>query len=78
MTQGTRTISFVDDTEHQRFKQVAQEGTKLYISAFEVSAGLVNPGSSPGWESSVPAQVNRSECRLQIRRLDSGSSMMLT
>ncbi|MBH5403073.1 hypothetical protein HZZ13_35545, partial [Bradyrhizobium sp. CNPSo 4010] len=46
ITQGTRTISFVDDTEHQRFKQVTPEGTKLYLSAFGVSAEVSNPGTS--------------------------------
>jgi RHS repeat-associated protein len=46
ITQGTRTISFVDDTEHQRFKQVTPEETKLYLSAFGVSAEVTNPGTS--------------------------------
>ncbi|MBH5403175.1 RHS repeat protein, partial [Bradyrhizobium sp. CNPSo 4010] len=46
ITQGTRTISFVDDTDHQRFKQVTPEGTKLYLSAFGVSAEVTNPGTS--------------------------------
>jgi hypothetical protein len=36
ITQGARTISFLDDTEHQRFKQVTPEGTTLYIGAFGV------------------------------------------
>ena len=40
ITQGSRTISFVDDTEHQRFKQVTPEGTTLYIAAFGVMAEL--------------------------------------
>ncbi|MGJ4945586.1 RHS repeat-associated core domain-containing protein [Bradyrhizobium sp. HKCCYLS1011] len=44
ITQGTRTISFVDDTEHQRFKQVTPEGTTLYIAAFGVMAEVQNPG----------------------------------
>ena len=38
ITQGTRTISFLDDTEHQRFKQVTPEGSTLYIAAFGVLA----------------------------------------
>jgi RHS repeat-associated protein len=46
ITQGTRTISFLDDTEHQRFKQVTPEGSTLYISAFGVLAELANPGAS--------------------------------
>ena len=46
ITQGTRTISFVDDTEHQRFKQVTPEGSTLYISAFGVLAEVSNPGTT--------------------------------
>src|SRR6185437_1596308 len=46
ITQGTRTISFLDDTEHQRFKQVAPEGTTLYIAAFGVLTEVFNPGTS--------------------------------
>jgi RHS repeat-associated protein len=46
ITQGTRTISFLDDTEHQRFKQVTPEGTTLYISAFGVLAEVQNPGAT--------------------------------
>jgi hypothetical protein len=38
ITQGARTISFLDDTEHQRFKQITPEGTTLYIAAFGVLA----------------------------------------
>src|SRR5206468_4323974 len=40
ITQGARTISFLDDTDHQRFKQVTPEGATLYISAFGVLAEL--------------------------------------
>ncbi|MBR1201849.1 MULTISPECIES: RHS repeat domain-containing protein [unclassified Bradyrhizobium] len=46
ITQGTRTISFQDDTEHQRFKQVTPEGTTLYVAAFGVLAEISNPGTS--------------------------------
>ncbi|CCD94777.1 hypothetical protein BRAO375_3690005 [Bradyrhizobium sp. ORS 375] len=46
ITQGTRTISFVDDTEHQRFKQVTPEGTTLYIAGFGVMAEVQNPGTT--------------------------------
>jgi len=46
MTQGTRTISFLDDTEHQRFKQVTPEGTTLYVAGFGVVAELTNPGAT--------------------------------
>jgi len=47
ITQGTRTISFYDDCEHQRFKQVTPEGTALYVAAFGVLAEL-NLGSGSG------------------------------
>jgi len=47
ITQGARTISFVDDTEHQRFKQVTPEGTTLYIAGFGVLAEVTNPGQVP-------------------------------
>jgi RHS repeat-associated protein len=46
ITQGTRTISFVDDTEHQRFKQVTPEGNTLYIAAFGVLAEISNSGTA--------------------------------
>lgn len=46
ITQGARTISFVDDTEHQRFKQVTPEGNTLYIAAFGVLAEISNPGTA--------------------------------
>jgi RHS repeat-associated protein len=46
ITQGTRTISFLDDTDHQRFKQVTPEGSTLYISAFGVLTELTNPGAA--------------------------------
>ncbi len=45
ITQGTRTISFLDDTEHQRFAQITPEGTTLYISAFGVMEEVQNPGT---------------------------------
>ena len=45
ITQGTRTISFLDDTEHQRFAQITPEGTTLYIAAFGVMEEVQNPGT---------------------------------
>jgi YD repeat-containing protein len=33
ITQRARTIRFLDDTDHQRFKQVSPEGDTLYICA---------------------------------------------
>ena len=46
ITLGARTISFLDDTDHQRFKQVTPEGATLYIAAFGVLAELSSPGAS--------------------------------
>ncbi|MGH6777759.1 MAG: hypothetical protein ACRECL_07100 [Bradyrhizobium sp.] len=40
ITEGARTISFLDGTDHQRFKQITPEGTTLYIAAFGVLAEL--------------------------------------
>ena len=45
ITQGARTISFLDDTDHQRFAQITPEGTTLYISAFGVMEEVQNPGT---------------------------------
>jgi RHS repeat-associated protein len=46
ITQGTQTISFLDDTEHQRFQQVTPSGTTLYIAGFGVLAELSGAGTS--------------------------------
>jgi RHS repeat-associated protein len=44
ITQGTRTISFLDGPDHQRFMQTAPEGNTLYFDCFGVHAELV-PGN---------------------------------
>jgi RHS repeat-associated protein len=44
-TQGTQTISFQHDVDHQRIKQVRQDGTTLYINAFGVGAELFGAGT---------------------------------
>jgi RHS repeat-associated protein len=50
ITQGTRTVSFQHDTAHQRIKQVAPDGTTLYIHAFGATAELFGVGSAaPRW-----------------------------
>ncbi len=36
ITQGTNTITFAHDPDHQRFKQVAPEGTTLYMAGFGI------------------------------------------
>ena len=45
ITQGTTTISFQHDVDHQRIKQVAPSGTTLYINAFGVGAELFGAGT---------------------------------
>ena len=41
ITQGSSTISFLDGSNHQRFKQVTAQGTTLYFDSFGVHAELV-------------------------------------
>jgi len=45
ITQGMRTISFLDDSEHQRYAQVEPEGTPLYLAAFGVMSEVQNVGT---------------------------------
>ena len=46
ITLGSRTINFLDDTDHQRFKQITPEGSTLYIGGFGVLAEVAAPGTS--------------------------------
>jgi hypothetical protein len=46
ITQGARQIQFYDDTDHQRFQQLAPEGTTLYFDAFGVHAEVVPAAAS--------------------------------
>jgi hypothetical protein len=46
ITQGSSTLFFSHDTNHQRFKQVAPEGTTLYFDAFGVHAELFTAATS--------------------------------
>ena len=46
ITQGARFANFFHDVDHQRFKQVASDGTTLYLAAFGVVAELIAPGTS--------------------------------
>jgi RHS repeat-associated protein len=48
ITQGSSTLFFSHDIDHQRFKQVAPEGITLYFDAFGVHAELF-AGSSNKW-----------------------------
>jgi uncharacterized protein RhaS with RHS repeats len=61
ITQGSTTISFLDDPEHQRFQQVTAQGTTLYMDGFGQHAELVM-GSTWKWNEylavgSVPVGV---------------------
>jgi hypothetical protein len=40
ITQGSSTLFFSDDTDHQRFRQVSPQGTTLYFTAFGVHTEL--------------------------------------
>ena len=46
ITQGSSTLFFSDDFDHQRFKQTAPEGITLYLSAFGVRAELFSSAVS--------------------------------
>jgi RHS repeat-associated protein len=45
ITQGTQTVSFQHDVNHQRVKQIAANGNTLYINAFGVTAELFGAGT---------------------------------
>jgi RHS repeat-associated protein len=45
ITQGTNTISFLHDVDHQRIKQVSPSGNTLYISGFGVGTELFGAGT---------------------------------
>jgi RHS repeat-associated protein len=51
--QGSTTLTFTHDVDHQRYKQVAPEGTTLYFDAFGVHAEMF--GSSGTWYDYVSA-----------------------
>ncbi len=46
VTQGSSTLFFSHDPDHQRFKQVAPEGVTLYIEAFGTRAELFSAATS--------------------------------
>ncbi|WP_291849246.1 RHS repeat-associated core domain-containing protein [Bradyrhizobium sp.] len=75
ITQGARTISFLDDTEHQRFKQVTPEGTTLYIAAFGVMAEISNPGTaSAKWTE----YLSVGNAKVGMRTLQAGLETLAT
>ncbi len=46
IAQGTSTLGFFHDPEHQRFKQTAPEGTTVYLDAFGVHVEYFMAGTS--------------------------------
>ena len=64
ITQGARTISFLDDTDHQRFEQVTPEGATLYISAFRGADRAVESSARPDSAGPIISRsaTPRSEC----------------
>ena len=50
ITQGTGTLFFSHDVDHQRFKQVAPEGTTLYFDAFGVHTELFTSSTSAWYD----------------------------
>jgi RHS repeat-associated protein len=50
IAQGSSTLFFSDDIDHQRFKQQAPEGTTLYFNAFGVHAELFASGTSQWYD----------------------------
>ncbi|WP_315770063.1 MULTISPECIES: RHS repeat-associated core domain-containing protein [unclassified Bradyrhizobium] len=77
ITQGTRTISFVDDTDHQRIKQVTPEGTTLYIAAFGVAAEVQNPGTvTQKWTDYL--LVGNARVGMRVAQTSGGSTTVTT
>ncbi len=50
ITQGSSTLFFSHDVDHQRFMQQAPEGTTLYFDAFGVHAELFSSGTSSWYD----------------------------
>jgi RHS repeat-associated protein len=75
ITQGARTISFLDDTAHQRVKQVTPEGTTIYIGAFGVLAEVDNPGTaSQKWTE----YLSVGNAKVGMRTLQTATSTLTT
>jgi RHS repeat-associated protein len=75
ITQGTRTIAFLDDTEHQRFKQITPEETTLYITGFGVLAEVSNAGTtSAKWTDYLSA----GSAKVGMRVLQTSSETLTT
>src|SRR5712692_1563752 len=73
IAQGTTTLSFYDDVDHQRFKQITPEGQTWYLDAFGVHAELVL-GSVTSWNdylmvsgSMLGVHINRSTGTTNVR-----------
>jgi uncharacterized protein RhaS with RHS repeats len=70
ITQGSSTLFFSDDTDHQRFKQVAPEGTTLYFDAFGVHTELFVSGTSRWYDF-----IGSGGSMLGVRVLNADSSV---
>jgi RHS repeat-associated protein len=70
ITQGSSTLFFSDDVDHQRFKQVAPEGTTLYFSAFGVHTELFVSGTSRWYDF-----IGSGGSMLGVRVLNADSSV---
>ncbi len=56
ITEGTNTITFVHDVDHQRFKQVSPEGTTLYLAGFGIMVEkFTGSGSTVQWNEYISA-----------------------
>lgn len=74
ITQGTRTVSFAHDTEQQRFRQVAPEGTTLYFGGLSIYAELfTKTNGSSEWHDYLT--VGSAKVGLRIDRSDETVSL---
>jgi RHS repeat-associated protein len=70
ITQGSNTISFFDDPEHQRFQQVTAQGTILYFDGFGAHEELVM-GSSWKWNDFLTV----GNVMVGVRSMSGGTAM---
>jgi len=78
ITQGSLTLSFGDDVDHQRFEQVAVNGTArtftAYFDAFGVHAEVIS-SSSGAWQWNDYLMVSGSMVGMRIWRNDNSVSL---
>jgi hypothetical protein len=56
ITQGSSTLFFNHDVDHQRYKQIAPEGTTLYFDVFGVHVELYT-GTTTRWNEYLTFSV---------------------